>query len=188
VTYFYKKGLDVLKPGGYLCFIAPNKFMRAATFSASAQLERLDQTFTDIAFTMPVASLKEEGWNLEHSDVLSLMEKLRSADAPLGEYVRGRFYRGVLTGLNEAFVIDAATRERLITADPASAELIKHWLRGRDIRKWKTNGRGSMSLTFPAAPIINGPGRMRKLKKKQKPGLKMLSPEFMAICPVGKQN
>jgi methylase of polypeptide subunit release factors len=28
-TYFYKKGLDILKRGGNLCFIAPNKFMRA---------------------------------------------------------------------------------------------------------------------------------------------------------------
>ncbi|MBU1706198.1 Eco57I restriction-modification methylase domain-containing protein, partial [Patescibacteria group bacterium] len=28
-TYFYKRGLDLLKVGGHLCFIAPNKFMRA---------------------------------------------------------------------------------------------------------------------------------------------------------------
>jgi len=28
-TYFYKRGLEILKPSGHLCFIAPNKFMRA---------------------------------------------------------------------------------------------------------------------------------------------------------------
>ncbi len=28
-TYFYARGLDLLRPGGILCFIAPNKFMRA---------------------------------------------------------------------------------------------------------------------------------------------------------------
>jgi len=28
-TYFYKKGVGLLKSGGHLCFIAPNKFMRA---------------------------------------------------------------------------------------------------------------------------------------------------------------
>src|SRR5690606_4707385 len=27
-TYFYKRGLEILKPVGHLCFIAPNKFMR----------------------------------------------------------------------------------------------------------------------------------------------------------------
>jgi len=65
------------------------------------------------------------------------MEKLRKAGKPLGEYVEGKFYRGILTGLNEAFVIDEDTRRRLIAEDPKSAELIKPWLRGRDIRKWK---------------------------------------------------
>ena len=28
-TYFYKSGIDLLKSFGHLCFIAPNKFMRA---------------------------------------------------------------------------------------------------------------------------------------------------------------
>lgn len=28
-TYFYKRGIEVLKPGGHLCFISSNKFMRA---------------------------------------------------------------------------------------------------------------------------------------------------------------
>lgn len=56
---------------------------------------------------------------------------------PLGEYVKGRFYRGILTGFNEAFVIDESTRRQLIQEDPKSAELIKPWLRGRDIKKWR---------------------------------------------------
>ena len=28
-TYFYKCGVDLLRTGGHLCFISPNKFMRA---------------------------------------------------------------------------------------------------------------------------------------------------------------
>ncbi len=28
-TYFYKVGLNILRTGGILCYIAPNKFMRA---------------------------------------------------------------------------------------------------------------------------------------------------------------
>ncbi|MFA4909786.1 MAG: TaqI-like C-terminal specificity domain-containing protein [Desulfobacteria bacterium] len=193
-TYFYKSGIDLLKPLGYLCFIAPNKFMRAgygkntrvllttqvtpkllidfgdlpifdattypsiilvekrrpdsqdkaatATFTEANQLERLEETLSRIGFSMPVASLKKEGWNLEQPEVLALMEKLRSSGIPLGEYVQGRFYRGVLTGFNEAFVIDAVTREKLIDQDPASTDLIKPWLRGRDIRKWKVEWAG----------------------------------------------
>jgi len=201
-TYFYKCGIDLLKPGGHLCFIAPNKFMRAgygentrillttlvtpkliidfgdlpifdattypsillveknllpsplmgegqgggefiaATFTDPSQLERLDETLAAVGFSMPIDALKAEGWTLERPDVLALMEKLRKAGKPLGEYVQGRFYRGVLTGLNEAFVIDEATRKQLIAEDPKSADLIKPWLRGRDIRKWQAKWAG----------------------------------------------
>lgn len=198
-TYFYKRGLEILKPGGHLCFIAPNKFMRAgygkntrrlltseatpkiiidfgdlpifdattypsilllenrhptfqekalaATFTDVAQLERLEQTLTTSGFSMPIAALKAEGWTLEQPEVLALMDKLRRAGKPLGEYVQGKFYYGIKTGLNEAFVIDEATKNQLIAEDPKSAELIKPWLRGRDIRKWRAE-RASLYLIY----------------------------------------
>lgn len=44
--------------------------------------------------------------------------------------------RGILTGYNEAFIIDQAKRDELIAADPKSEELIRPILRGRDIRAW----------------------------------------------------
>jgi len=193
-TYFYKRGLEVLHSEGELCFIAPNKFMRAgygkntrdlltreatprividfgdlpifdattypsillvekkappakartlvATFTTDEQLLRLEKTLAEVGFSLPVSALKMAGWSLERPAVQALMEKLRSRGTSLGDYVQGRFYRGVLTGLNEAFVIDAATRERLIQEDPNSAELIKPWLRGRDIRKWQARWVG----------------------------------------------
>jgi len=79
------------------------------------------------------------------------MEKLRSAGTPLGEYVKGRFYRGVLTGLNKAFVIDAQTRERLIAEDLSSEEVIKPWLRGRDIVKWKIEWANLYLINIPSS-------------------------------------
>jgi hypothetical protein len=47
--------------------------------------------------------------------------------------------RGILTGLNEAFVIDEQTKKDLIKADPKSAEIIKPLLRGRDLGRYKFN-------------------------------------------------
>ena len=46
-------------------------------------------------------------------------------------------YRGVTTGLNDAFVIDGATRQALIKEDPNSAEILKPVLRGRDIKRYQ---------------------------------------------------
>jgi len=39
--------------------------------------------------------------------------------------------------LNEAFVVDRSIRDRLIAEDPASAELLKPFLRGRDVKRWR---------------------------------------------------
>ena len=57
----------------------------------------------------------------------------------MGEYVDGKFYRGVTTGFNEAFVVDRTTRDRLIAEHSSSAEVLKPFLRGRDIKRWDVN-------------------------------------------------
>lgn len=238
-TYFYKTGINLLKPGALLCYIAPNKFMRAGygrntrellttgakplqvldfgdlpvfdeatTYPSIVMVEKnppvgaalrgrpkgqphgvastepqfLAATFTDanvganlvfaqqsarsqgsplqiniaatlpaVGFTMPVSALSPDSWSLERPDVLDLMAKLRKAGKPLGEYVDGKFYRGVLTGLNEAFVIDEATKQRLIDEDPRSAGIIKPWLRGRDIRKWRAEWAGLYVISIASS-------------------------------------
>jgi len=64
------------------------------------------------------------------------LDKLKTKGVPLGEYVEGKIYRGVLTGLNEAFVITPEKRDELIAADPKSEELIKPFLAGKDIKRY----------------------------------------------------
>ena len=46
------------------------------------------------------------------------------------------FYRGFLTGYNDAFFIDEGKKEELIQEDPSSAKFIKPLLRGREIKKF----------------------------------------------------
>lgn len=82
-------------------------------------------------------SLQPGSWNLVDSRVQKLLDKIKAAGKPLGEYVKGNIFYGIKTGLNEAFVIDAATRERLIAEDARSAEIIKPFLAGRDIKRYQ---------------------------------------------------
>ncbi len=121
----------------------------AATFNDTEQLTYFAEALPNIGFTMPVSALKPEGWTLERPEVLGLMEKLRMTGKPLGDFVEGKFYYGIKTGLNEAFVIDEETRQRLNFEDPKSAEIIKPWLRGRDIRKWKAEPSGVYIIYIP---------------------------------------
>ena len=82
--------------------------------------------------------LPDSGWNLSDSISQQLLEKLKNTGIPLGEYVEGKMFRGVLTGYNEAFVIDEATKDRLIAEDPRSGEVIKPFLLGRDLKRYRT--------------------------------------------------
>ncbi|MDB9304833.1 TaqI-like C-terminal specificity domain-containing protein [Nodularia spumigena CS-591/12] len=81
-------------------------------------------------------NLNLDGWRLESSDIIDLLGKIRNAGTPLGEDVNGRFYRGILTGFNQAFIVDQATRDKLINEHPSSAEVLKPFLRGRDVKRW----------------------------------------------------
>ena len=90
----------------------------------------------------PQVMLKKDGWVLEDPILVRLFDRLMNQGTPLGKFVDGRIYRGVVTGLNEAFVIDQDKRDELVEDDPRSEELIKPWLRGRDIRRWKADSPG----------------------------------------------
>lgn len=81
-------------------------------------------------------------WSLEPSDIERLMAKIQAAGIPLREFISGTPYRGVLTGLNGAFLIDTATRDRLVAEDPACEAIIRPYLRGQDIKRWTPKWAG----------------------------------------------
>jgi len=66
---------------------------------------------------MPTVRLSADAWSLAAAEQQALLEKLRKAGTPLGEYVEGNIYRGVVTGNNDAFVIDTDTRSKIIEDD-----------------------------------------------------------------------
>ena len=88
-------------------------------------------------FEVNLPGLSENGWTLVNNDIQQLWQKIKSAGVPLGEYVEGKIFMGVLTGLNEAFVIDEVIKNQLINEDSKSAEFIKPFLAGRDIKRYQ---------------------------------------------------
>ena len=87
-------------------------------------------------FVAPLKQFTRDAWVLKSVQETKLFAKVMTAGMPLGEYVGRRFFRGVTSGLNEAFVIDAATRARLIKAHKRSAELIHPVRGGEEVREY----------------------------------------------------
>jgi hypothetical protein len=74
-------------------------------------------------------------WSIETPPEAALLSRL-SRWPTLGDAIGARWSRGVVTGCNRAFVIDAAERAALIAAEPAAAALIRPFVKGRDVRRW----------------------------------------------------
>lgn len=142
--------------------------VRALNWEQSHPVETFPAVFSAENFPVPQYALKKEGWQLEPPGKRKLLGRIQAAGKPLGEYVNGRFYRGIITGLNEAFVIDAATKDQLIAEDPKSAELIKRYLRGRDVKRWQVEWAGLYLITFPFGfheKLKNYPAILRHLSQ-----------------------
>jgi len=88
------------------------------------------------SYPLPLACFTKESWTLQPPAGAALLEKIRRHGVPLGEYVGAKPLYGIKTGLNEAFLIDSPTRDRLMTDDPSCAEVIKPYQRGQDIERW----------------------------------------------------
>ena len=113
--------------------------LRALNWEPGPSIDEFGTIFQTQGFTMPQDALTANGWRLTSPVVLSLLEKLRNTGKPLEEYVNGRFYSGIKTGLNQAFVVDRETRDKLIAEHPSSSEVLKPFLRGRDVKRWRVN-------------------------------------------------
>ncbi|MBN2270480.1 MAG: Eco57I restriction-modification methylase domain-containing protein [Sedimentisphaerales bacterium] len=85
---------------------------------------------------LPQSSLSPLGWSFSDQPVSSLVNTIAARGQPLREYARGHFFRGVVTGLNKAFIISADTRKNLIAAHKHSSEIIKPLVVGRNVRRY----------------------------------------------------
>ena len=83
-------------------------------------------------------ALDDNGWSLADKKTQELHLKIMDCGPSLAKYVDGKIHYGIKTGLNKAFVIDAETKERLIEEHDSSAEVIKPFLKGRDIKRYIT--------------------------------------------------
>ena len=115
---------------------------KAVTIGADfdKQTGNIGQYLSDNGGTMEKPA-KGEPWAILSSAELTLKRKIENVGKPLKDWDIN-IYRGIITGCNEAFIIDEAKREQLIEQDPKSAEIIKPLLRGRDLQRYHAKWEG----------------------------------------------
>jgi hypothetical protein len=113
------------------------KYLRLETLEVADLRAELEEKGYEVTITPDSG-----GWSLENRRSRNLLERIKELGVPLGEYVGEKIYRGIVTGLNEAFVIDGQKRKELIEKDSKSAEIIKPHITGREVRRYSIDWEG----------------------------------------------
>jgi len=102
-----------------------------------------------------LSNLSDDAWFIGNNAEQHLKEKIERIGRPLKEW-DVNIYRGILTGLNEAFIIDSDKRQEILDHCLDKEErrrteaLIKPILRGRDIKRYAYNWAGLWVIVIPA--------------------------------------
>ncbi|MCK4664174.1 MAG: Eco57I restriction-modification methylase domain-containing protein, partial [Bacteroidales bacterium] len=89
---------------------------------------------SELSIQVQQNSLDSESWNFNSIYGAKLLDKLKGLKELRKQY--GKCYRGIVTGFNDAFIIDKSTKQRLEKEHNSSKELIKPFLEGKDQSKW----------------------------------------------------
>lgn len=103
---------------------------------------------------MSQSDLTATSFTFSNNQELAIKKKIEAVGTPLKEW-DVEIYRGILTGLNEAFIIDETTKNELIRKDSKSAEIIKPLLRGRNLDRYLCNTTNEYILNSHNNPPIN---------------------------------
>ena len=132
-------------------------------------IDGLLHEFEEKSIEVPFTRLSPDGWTFVGEEISRLIEKLRSRSVSLKEYLpEGKTFFGIKTGLNEAFVVDQATRDRLIRETSRSAEILRPLVAGRDVRRYSLGFKQKYLIwTYIGVPIRDYPAIYNHLKAFQ---------------------
>jgi hypothetical protein len=124
-----------------LCAI-PREQLRVDDLSRQIETEGVER---------PLAQLGADSGQLEPPGVSKLMAKIREVGLPLSEFAGVKPLSGIKTGLNEAFLIDEATKEALLQADQGCASVLRPFLRGQDFSRWCADWAGLWMIVLKSS-------------------------------------
>jgi uncharacterized protein YjhX (UPF0386 family) len=130
--------------------------------------EQLVRAVEQKAKALPVTELSPDGWSFSDRSTQAIIEKMKCSSIVLIRYINGKPYRGLITGLNEAFIIDKVKRDRLIAKNRKAEEIIKPLIVGKDVRRYAVDFRDRYLIwTYVGVDIDRYPAVFEHLKKFQ---------------------
>jgi hypothetical protein len=138
----------------YPCILNASKEKPAAKFQSvvikSLQFDNgFEEYIRSNANELMMPENGEKNWMISSETEQILLGKITVNSKKLADYINGNSFRGLLTGLSEAFIIDTETRDSLIYEDRNSASLIKPFLLGRDLKPYASSVADKWLILIP---------------------------------------
>ena len=163
----------------YTCIIRMKK-EKADTYLNVSTMEAVNKdTFAkDIDTACEVFNKTDLDYNIWVTSSLAkfkLMQKIKESDktCSLNTLIKGEAYRGILSGLSDAFVVSSERYEELVAKDIHSCEILRPFLQGRGLIAYGDTKVESYLLFIPKGFTLKGMGieideeELKKQKKKK---------------------
>lgn len=132
----------------YPCIFVAKNDNEATTMKVSVlkqdRVTDFNQMVSDTEEVFALSEFTNDTWVISSKKEKEFLESLSRKYLSLSLIVKGA-YRGVLSGLSEAFLISEDTYQQIVSADAKALQIIKPFLQGRDISAY-TNAQAKSYL------------------------------------------
>ncbi len=134
------------------------RFVRA--YDADLRAASLSTLVRERSLSVDSSHLQPGGWRFEGPTTGHLVYRLLGENASLQELLGAtsrEVLTGLKTGLNAAYYLDSKSFELMVSMDPPSEQLIRRFLRGRDVARWRTRWTGYRHIVMPSSDNYEWP-------------------------------
>jgi type I restriction-modification system DNA methylase subunit len=128
-------------------------------------------------------TLNEESWSFNSVGIAGVLAKMQTHPSVRSQF--GKCFRGVVTGYNEAFIIDNATKQQLEAEHGSSRELVKPFYEGKDLRKWHSEKVEKYLIFTRRGTVIDDYPAIKKFLETNK---ERLTPRNSPDIKVGRKS
>lgn len=206
---FVERGMHLLRQGGHLSYILPNKwgkvmygkplrnlflqynlthpidfgdiqiFDGATTYTCIIRMikedsddclnvstmkqvnkDALDENVETMREVFVKKEMDDKIWVTSSLNKFRLMKRIKdpAKTHELGFFIKGEAYRGILTGLTDAYIVPKENYDELIIKDAASEEILYPFLQGRGLKAYDSVKASSYLLYIPKGFTLEGMG------------------------------
>nr|WP_241964477.1 TaqI-like C-terminal specificity domain-containing protein [Halorubrum sp. 48-1-W] len=116
--------------------------------------DQLESVIQEQIYEIPQQSLDSQSWSLQRKEIREILSKINDCSEPLESYLDQPLYRGILTGLNDAFILSEEEKDKI----DYDGKHLKQLLQGKDVHRYEVEYNGRYLIRIPSGWTKNESG------------------------------